>query len=457
MCAMTFDIIIIGSGQAGVPLATRLAGAGKRVLLAERGELGGTCVNTGCTPTKTMIASARAAHVARTADRLGVHAKQVEVDFAAIVKRKDDIVRRWREGVGRRLQADRLTVAHGHARLLGERKVEVGGEVHDAPTIIINVGARPLVPPIEGLASVQWLDNATVMQLRELPSHLLVLGGGYIGCEFGQMFRRFGAQVTILNHHEHLLAREDPEVSSALEEAFRKEGIDLELGAEPARVSGRTGEISVALPSGKEVRGSHLLIAAGRRPNTDDLGCEKAGVALDTKGFIVTDDEYRTSAPGIHSVGDVNGGPQFTHTSWDDHRLLFDILMERSRKGRRGRLVPYTVFTDPQVAGVGLSEKQAREGGVAFEVAAMPFGNIARAIEVDERAGVMKVLLDPKTEHVLGAVIVGAEAGELIHVFVALMQAGASARAIVDAEFVHPTFAEGVQSLVMKLERFSLR
>jgi pyruvate/2-oxoglutarate dehydrogenase complex dihydrolipoamide dehydrogenase (E3) component len=454
---MTFDIIIIGSGQAGVPLAARLAGAGKRVLIAERGDLGGTCVNVGCTPTKTMIASARAAHVARTSARLGVHARQVEVDFAAIVDRKDEIVRRWRERVGSRLQADRLTVARGHARFVGERKLEVGGEVHDAPTIVINVGARPLVPPIDGLASVPWLDNATVMQLRELPSHLLVVGGGYIGCEFGQMFRRFGGRVTILDHDEHLLAREDPEISSAVEEAFRKEGIDLELGAKPARVSGRAGEISVGLSSGKELRGSHLLIATGRRPNTDDLGCEKAGVALDSKGFIVTDDEYRTSAPGTYAVGDVNGGPQFTHTSWDDHRLLFDILMERSRKGRRGRLVPYTVFTDPQVAGVGLSEKQARERGVAFESATMPFVNIARAIEVDETAGVMKVLVDPKTERVLGATIVGAEAGELIHIFVTLMQAGASARAIVDAEFVHPTFAEGVQSLVMKLERFSLR
>ena len=454
---MTFDVIVIGSGQAGVPLATRLAAAGKRVLIAERGDFGGTCVNTGCTPTKTMMASARAAHIARTSARLGVHTKEVEVDFAAIVKRKDEIVRRWSEGVGHRLEADHLTVARGHARFVGERKVEVAGEIHDAKEIVINVGARPVVPPIDGLASVPSLDNATVMQLRELPSHLLVLGGGYIGCEFGQMFRRFGARVTILDHHQHLLSREDPEISAALEEVFRKEGIDLELGAKAASVSGRAGEISLRLAGGKELRGSHLLVAAGRRPNTDDLGCEKAGVALDGKGIVVTDDEYRTSAPGIYAVGDVTGGPQFTHTSWDDHRLLFDILLGRSRKGRRGRFVPYTVFTDPQVAGVGLSERQAREGNVAFEVASMPFGNIARAIEVDETAGLLKVLIDPKTERVLGAAIVGAEAGELIHIFVVLMQAGASARAIVDAEFVHPTFSEGVQSLVMKLERFSLR
>jgi pyruvate/2-oxoglutarate dehydrogenase complex dihydrolipoamide dehydrogenase (E3) component len=454
---MKFDVIVIGSGQAGVPLATRLAGAGKQVLLAERGDLGGTCINTGCTPTKTMMASARAAHVARTAARLGVHTRQVEVDLAAVVDRKDAIVRQWREGVGRRLQAERLTVISGHARFVGDRKVEVGGEVHSAETLVMNVGARPLLPPIDGLAEVPWLDSATVMNLREIPSHLMVLGGGYVGCEFGQMFRRFGSRVTILDQLEHLMSREDPEISSALEDVFRKEGIDLELGAKVAGLSGRVGEITLRLGSGKELRGSHLLVAVGRRPNTDDLGCEKAGITLDAKGFVVADDEYRTSAQGIYAVGDVIGGPQFTHTSWDDHRLLFDILLGRSHRGRRGRFIPYTAFTDPQVAGVGLTEKEGRERGIPFETATMPFGHVARAIEVDETAGVMKVLIDPKSERVLGAAIVGAEAGELIHVFIALMQAGASARAIVDAEFVHPTFAEGVQSLVMKLERYALR
>ena len=454
---MNFDAIVIGSGQAGVPLATRLAGAGKRVLLAERGDFGGTCINTGCTPTKTMIASARAAHVARTAGRLGVHIKGVEVDLAAVVDRKDAVVKQWREGVGRRLQVERLTVVRGHARFAGERKVEVGGEVHSAETIVVNVGARPFVPPIEGLAQLPWLDNATVMQLRELPSHLLVLGGGYVGCEFGQMFRRFGSPVTLVDQAEHLMSREDPEISSALEETFRKEGIDLDLSAKIARVSGQAKEIELRLASGKELRGSHLLVAVGRRPNTDDLDCDKAGVKLDAKGFVAVDDDYQTSAKGIYAVGDVTGGPQFTHTSWDDHRLLFDILLGRGGRGRRGRFIPYTAFTDPQVAGVGLTEKEARERGVAYEAATIPFGSIARAREIDETAGVMKVIVDPKTERVLGASIVGAEAGELIHVFVALMQAGASARAIVDAEFVHPTFAEGVQSLVMKLERFALR
>jgi pyruvate/2-oxoglutarate dehydrogenase complex dihydrolipoamide dehydrogenase (E3) component len=271
------------------------------------------------------------------------------------------------------------------------------------------------------------------------------------------MFRRFGSRVTIVDHDEHLMSREDPEISSALEDVFRAEEIALELGTRTTRVEGRAGEIALTLGNGKKVRGSHLLVAVGRRPNTDDLGCEKAGIALDQKGFVVADDHYRTSATGVYAVGDVLGGPQFTHTSWDDHRLLFDILLGRSRRSRFDRFIPYTAFTDPQVAGVGLTEKEARERGVPFESASMPFGDIARAVEVDETAGQMKVLVDPQTERVVGAALVGAEAGELVHVFVALMQAGASARAIVDAEFVHPTFAEGVQSLVMKLDRFSLK
>src|SRR6266851_307321 len=391
---MKLDVIVVGSGQAGIPLAARLARAGKRVLLAERAEIGGTCVNTGCTPTKTMIASARAAHVARTAARLGVRAGPVEVDLPAVVDRKDAIVRRWREGAEKRL--------------------------------------------------------------REVPSHLIVLGGGYIGCEFGQMFRRFGAQVTIVDVVPHLLSREDPEISSALEAVFRDEGIGLELGAGAERVSGQAGRIALRLSGGKELRGSHLLIATGRRPNTDDLGCDAGGIALDPKGFIVADDEYRTSAPGTYAVGDVIGQPQFTHTAWDDHRILFDLLLGRSRRGRQGRHIPYTAFTDPQVAGVGLTEREARERGIQYEVATMRFAEVARAVEVDEKTGVMKVLLDPKTERVLGAAIVGSEAGELIHIFVTLMQSGAPARAIVEAEFVHPTFAEGVQSLVMKLQRFAL-
>src|SRR5438132_2463474 len=455
---MDLDVIVIGSGQAGVPLAERLAGAGKRVLIAERGELGGTCTNSGCTPTKTMIATARVAHVARTAGRLGVRVERADVDLGAVVDRKDAIVRRWREGMQRRLQSagDRLTLVRGEARFVGERRIQIGAETHAAQTIIVNVGARPATPRLDGLERVPWLTYETVMQLRQVPSHLLVLGGSYVGCEFGQMFRRFGAQVTIVEMSAHLMNREDPEISSALEAVFRDEGINLELQAAVEKVSGSKGNLVLRLRGGKELRGSHLLVATGRQPNTDELGCQAGGIQLDEKGFIVADGEYRTSARGTYAVGDVIGQPQFTHVAWDDHRLLFDILLGRSHRGRKGRHIPYAVFTDPQLAGVGLTEREARELGVAYETATMPFGDIARAIEVDETAGILKVLVDPKTERILGGAIVGSEAGELIHIFVAIMQAGAPARAIVDAEAVHPTFAEGVQSVLMKLPRYSL-
>jgi pyruvate/2-oxoglutarate dehydrogenase complex dihydrolipoamide dehydrogenase (E3) component len=454
---MDVDVIIIGSGQAGVPLAARLAAAGKRVLIAEQAELGGTCVNSGCTPTKTMIASARAAHVARTSERLGVKTGNVRVDLSTIVDRKNAIIARWRDGVMKRLSAgERIKLVRGHARFTGERQVEINGEEHRAEIVVINVGARPEVPAIRGLESVPWLDNRSIIELRELPRHLLVLGGGYIGCEFGQMFRRFGSEVTVIDPMDHLLSREDPDISAEIQKVFQSEGIHLHLGSPAATLSKVGEEIVVRLESGDEIRGSHLLIAVGRRPNTDDLGCERSGIRLDKRGFIIVDDHYRTSTSGVYAVGDVTGEPQFTHVAWDDHRILFEILLGRSSRGRNGRAFPYTAFTDPQLAGVGLTEREAKKQKIAYEVATMPFGSIARAVEVDETAGILKVLLDPKTEKVLGAAIVGAEAGELIHVFVTLIQAGASARAIVDAEFVHPTFAEGVQSVVMKLDRYSL-
>jgi pyruvate/2-oxoglutarate dehydrogenase complex dihydrolipoamide dehydrogenase (E3) component len=455
---MDFDAIVIGSGQAGVPLATRLARGGKKVLLAERGDLGGTCINTGCTPTKTLVASARAAHVARTAGRLGVRVEAVQVDFAAVIARKDEIVRSWQQGVARHLAAvdPNLRLVRGHARLAGDRTVEIGGERYRAASTILNVGARPVEPPIPGLREVPWLDNRRVMSLRELPSHLVVVGGGYIGCELAQAYRRFGSAVTIVEPGAHLLGREDVEASEAIEGVFRSEGIALYLGARAEQSSGGAGRVSIRLSTGATVEGSHLLVATGRRPNTDDLGCDVAGVRLDGRGFVEVDDHYRTSAPGVYAVGDCTGGPQFTHTAWDDHRLLFDVLAGRPGRGRKDRLVPYTAYTDPQVAGVGLTEREAKAKGLRYEVATMPFAHVARAIEIDEQAGVLKILLDPSSEQILGASIVGAEAGELIHVFAALMQAGAPARAIVEMEAVHPSFAEGLQSLVMRLERYTL-
>jgi pyruvate/2-oxoglutarate dehydrogenase complex dihydrolipoamide dehydrogenase (E3) component len=455
---MQLDTIVIGAGQAGVPLAERLARSGQRVLLAERSRLGGTCVNYGCTPTKTMVASARAAHVARGAGRLGVHASDVRVDFGEVIRRKDAVVAQWTKSLEKRLSGagERLTVARGHARFVGKGELEVDGEPHRAGAIVGEGGARAATPPVEGLDRVPWLDNRRVMELTALPEHLIVIGGGYIGCEFAQMFRRFGARVTVADPGEHLLGRADADISEELEKVFRAEGIDLLLGSRAERVEGGEGRVRVALADGGELEGTHLLVATGRRPNTDDLGCEEGGVALDERGFIRVDEQYRTSADGVYAVGDVTGGPQFTHTSWDDHRILYDVLNGRPSRGRSDRVIPYTAFTDPQVAGVGLSEREARERGVAYVLGAMPFGNIARAIEVDERAGRVKVLVDPDSERILGAAIIGAEAGELVHVFAALMQARASVRHLVDMQTVHPTFAEGLQSAVMSIDRFAL-
>jgi pyruvate/2-oxoglutarate dehydrogenase complex dihydrolipoamide dehydrogenase (E3) component len=440
-----------------VPLAARLAGAGKRVVLIERSRLGGTCVNYGCTPTKTMVASARAAHVARGAARLGVRTGNVRVDLAAVVDRKGSIVAQWRAGVERHIAAagERLQLVRGHARFVDGSMIEVEGERDTAGTIVINTGARPAVPPIEGLDRVPWLDNRNIMHLKNLPPHLLILGGGYIACEFGQMFRRFGSEVTMLLRGEHLLSREDPEISTAIEEVFRGEGITIRPRAGVTRIEQQGDSLVARLKEGAPVRGSQLLVAVGRVPNSDDLGCEAAGIERDARGVIVVDEQYRTSAAGIYAVGDVTGGPQFTHTAWDDHRIVFDILMGQAARSRSNRVIPYAVFTDPQVARVGLSERQAAESGVEYEAATMPFGQVARAIELDETAGVMKVLLDPATERILGAAIVGLEAGELIHIFVPLMQAGAPARAIVEAQHAHPTLAEGVQALVMRLSRYA--
>lgn len=454
---MHSDVIIIGSGQAGVPLAVKLSKAGKRVVLIERGQLGGTCINTGCTPTKVMIASARAAHVARNAGRLGVRVGEVSVDLGAVVDRKDKLVGQWRSGT-----ADRITSAgaglrlvRGHARFVGERTVEVNQERLDADTIIINTGARHTVPSIEGLESVAWLNNRHALNLRQIPSHLLVIGGGYIGCELAQMFRRFGSRVTIVDRSAHLVSREDSDVSTAIESVFRSEGIELELEQSIEAIEELGEDVCVRLGGNRQLRGTHLLVATGRRPNTDDLACKAGGVDLDDRGFIVIDERYQSSASGVYAVGDVTGEPQFTHVAWDDHRILYDLLMNDSKRDRTGRAYPHVIFTDPQVAGVGLSETQARDRGIHFEMATYPYSSVARARQVDEPAGFLKVLIDPSTERILGASIVGAEAGEVLHVFVALMQAKASARAIVDAQFVHPTFAEGVQSVVLKLDTFA--
>ena len=419
----TPDVIIVGTGQAGVPLATRLVAAGKSVVIIERSKAGGTCVNVGCTPTKTMVASARAAHVARTGARLGVHAASLRIDFAAVVARKDAMVKRWREGVEKHLASagERLQLVRGHGRFVAPRAVEVDGVRYQSEHVVINVGARAAVPKIPGLSDVPYFTSSTLLDAHALPEQLLILGAGYIACEMGQMFRRFGSQVTLAAPSARLLPREDSAVSEALEGVFEAEGIQRALGRPAERVALAGDQIELRLRGGATLRGSHLLVATGRVPNTHDLGCDAGKLVLDDQGYLVVDERYETSTAGVFALGDCVPGPQFTHVSWDDHRVVFDTFLGRAARPRSHRLVPYTVFTDPQVAGVGISEAVAKERGIAVDVASMPFGNIARAIETDETAGVVKLVVDRATQRLLGASICGVDAGELIHIFSMLM------------------------------------
>jgi pyruvate/2-oxoglutarate dehydrogenase complex dihydrolipoamide dehydrogenase (E3) component len=362
-----YDAIVIGSGQAGNPLCQKLADHGWTVALIEKEHLGGTCINTGCTPTKTMIASAQVSHYARQAGKWGVHAGEVRVDLAEVVARKDAIVNQWRSGQEKKVQQrPSLHLYRGHARFTAPRRVRVGEEELQSERIFINTGTRTAVPPLEGLDRVGYLTNASIMQLTEVPEHLLVLGGGYIGLEFGQMFRRFGSRVTVVQHGPHILPREDTDVTAELQKALEGEGIRFVLGARATRADKQGGEVVLEVEAGgasQTLRGSHLLVATGRRPNSDDLGLENAGVEVDSKGYIRVDNRLQTNVPGIWALGDVKGGPAFTHISFNDHQIVYGNLIEGKNLTTDHRLVPYAVFTDPQLGRVGLTETQARAAG----------------------------------------------------------------------------------------------
>jgi dihydrolipoamide dehydrogenase len=451
-----YDAVVIGSGQAGNPLSQKLADEGWSVALIEKDYLGGTCVNTGCTPTKTMIASAQVAHYARHADVWGVQSQDVRVDLAKIVARKDRIVNQWRSGVEKKV-ADRknLRLYRGAARFVAPHKIRVNQEEIESERIFINTGSRPSIPSFEGLDRIDYLTNASIMQLRELPAHLLVIGGGYIGLEFGQMFRRFGSDVTIVHRDDHILPREDADVTEALQKALEKEGIRFVLKARPTGVEKQNGQITlkVATAGGSEiVRGSHLLVATGRRPNTDDLGLESAGVQVTSEGFVKVNGRLETNVPGIWALGDVKGGPAFTHISYNDYQIVYANLIEKKNLSTDHRLVPYAVFTDPQLGRVGLTEKEARAAGHKLRVGKIPTAWVARAIERDETAGLMKVVVDADTDKILGAAILSAEGGELVQILGFVMLAGASYKLLKGAVYIHPTMAEGFWTLMEEVK-----
>jgi pyruvate/2-oxoglutarate dehydrogenase complex dihydrolipoamide dehydrogenase (E3) component len=449
---MKYDAIVIGSGQAGAPLSFRLADIGWQVALIEKGHLGGTCINTGCTPTKTMVHRAQVAYYARHAARWGVRASGVSADLQAIVAQKNNVVHRFREG--REKQVKRRANLHlhtGHAQFVDAHQIRVGETLLEFEKIFINTGGVARIPLIPGLDAIQYLTNENIMDLTVLPEHLIVLGGGYIGLEFGQMFGRFGSRVTVLHNGEQIVSHEDPEVAAELQRVLEAEGLTFMLNARATRVEqeGDTIVVSVDRASGPSiVSGSHLLIAIGRRANTDGLGLEKAGIETNPSGFVKVNERLETNVPGIWALGDVNGGPAFTHISYNDFQIVDANLTQGKKLTTANRLIPYSVFTDPQLGGVGMTEKEARAKGYKLKIGKIPMSYVARAIERDETAGLMKIIVDAANDTILGATVLATDGGELIHVLYTLMLANLPYTLLKGAVYIHPTLAEGFFSLM---------
>ncbi|HWA84268.1 MAG TPA: mercuric reductase [Fimbriimonadaceae bacterium] len=438
---------MIGTGQGGVPFARAAAGAGKRTALIERAAVGGTCINYGCTPTKTLVHIAKVAETVRRAGEYGVLAGSPHVDMPKVRELKRQIVASFSDGSRERLEkTENLDLIFGHASFAGPKRVQVGERTIEGSVIVIDTGARPLIPGVEGLHSARYLDNRTIMELDHVPESLLVLGGGYIGLEFGQMFARFGSRVTIVEQGSRFLPREDADVADALLAILRAEGIEVRLGDPVARVV-RNGQIGATLASGEILRGSEILVATGRRPNTDALGVEAARIALDGRGHIKVDSRLKTSAEGVYAIGDVNGGPAFTHISYDDYRILKTNLLDGGDRTTEGRLVPYTMFTDPELGRIGLSEDEAKRKAIAYRLCKLPMDSVARALEMNETRGFVKALVSKETDQILGAAALGVWGGEIMSMIELAMMGGLTAKDLADATFAHPNLSELLNNL----------
>jgi pyruvate/2-oxoglutarate dehydrogenase complex dihydrolipoamide dehydrogenase (E3) component len=452
-----YDTILIGAGQAGVPLSTTMARAGWKTALIERVHVGGTCINEGCTPTKTMVASARVAYLAKRGADYGVQTGPVTVDMIKVRQRKRDIVESFRTGDQRRIETtEGVDLLMGETSFTGPKTLEVhlnNGETREltASTILINAGARPAKPSITGIEEVTTLDSTSIMELDEVPEHLLIVGGGYIGLEFGQMFRRFGSQVTVIQRGANLLAREDPDVAEEVANIMREDGLEVMLETRPVSVkqlSKGNIQLTVQTKMGERtLNGSHLLMAAGRVPNTDWLNLDAAGIQSDKRGFIQVNERLETNVPGIYALGDVKGGPAFTHISYDDFRIIRTNLLEKGNASIHERLVPYTVFIDPQLGRIGLSETDAHAQGRNIKVAKMPMNYVARALEMDESRGFMKAVVNADTDQILGAAVLGIEGGEIMAILEVAMIGKLPYTVLRDGVFAHPTLAESLNNL----------
>jgi pyruvate/2-oxoglutarate dehydrogenase complex dihydrolipoamide dehydrogenase (E3) component len=457
-----FDAIILGTGQAGKPLALDLGAAGRSTAVVEREHVGGTCINVGCTPTKTMVASARVAYLARRAADYGVHCGPIGVDMAQIRRRKQAIVDDFRTGGQRRLEkADNVELIFGEGRFTSPKEVEVtlkagGARTLTADAIFINTGARPARPAISGLDSVRALDSTSIMELDTLPEHLLVLGGGYIGLEFGQMFRRFGSAVTVVQHGKQLLGREDPDVAAEVLKLLQGDGIEILLETEAVGVHTTSGGVALQLrgPAGEPtVAGSHLLLAVGRVPNSDRLNLAAAGIKVDARGFILVNDRLETNVPGIYALGDIKGGPAFTHISYDDYRIIRNNLLRGGQSTTRDRLIPYTVYIDPQLGRIGLTEQEARAQGRSIHIAKIPMTWVARAVETAETRGFIKAIVDANTKQILGAAVLAIEGGEIMSMLQIAMMGKLPYTALEDGIFAHPALSEGLNTLFMYMAK----
>ncbi len=452
-----FDAIIIGTGQAGPSLSARLAGAGMKVAIIERKLFGGTCVNTGCIPTKTLVASARAAYMARRAADFGVMINnEIAVDMKKVKARKDDIVGRTNHEVPEWMaKIPNLTVYKAHARLEGPHTVSVGDEELEADKIFINVGARAFVPPMPGLDDVEYLTNSSMMQVDYLPAHLIIIGGSYIGLEFGQMYRRFGSQVTIVEMGPRLIQRDDEDVSEAVKEIIENEGVNIRLNAECMAAEKRGDQIQVKLDcdrGDKAVTGSHLLLAVGRVPNTHDLGLDKAGIETDARGYIQVDDQLRTNVSGVWALGDCNGQGAFTHTSYNDFEIVAANLLEDDRRRISDRILCYGLYIDPPLGRVGMTEAQVRQSGRSALIGKRLMANIGRAVEKGETRGFMKILVDAKSKEILGAAILGVGGDEAIHSILDIMYTKSPYTVIQRAMHIHPTVSELIPTVLGDLK-----